>query len=56
MNNVFHSNKVGDESYTERFVVIAPDAGAAQKVEKVAGYLGLDFLTMNKVRPFGFQQ
>lgn len=52
MNNVFHASKVGDESYTSRFVVIAPDAGAAQKVEKVAGYLGLDFLTMNKARDY----
>lgn len=52
MNNVFHATTVGDPSYTEKFVVIAPDAGAAQKVEKVAGYLGLDFLTMNKARDY----
>jgi ribose-phosphate pyrophosphokinase len=52
MNNVFHATTVGDKSYTDRFVLIAPDAGAAPKVEKVATYLGLDILTMNKVRDY----
>jgi len=52
MNNLFHASEVGDPSYTEKYVVIAPDAGAAQKVEKVAGYLGLEFLTMNKARDY----
>ena len=52
MNNVFEANIVGDPSYTDRYVVIAPDAGATQEVEKVAGYLGLDFLTMNKARDY----
>jgi len=52
MNNVFKTNIVGDPLYTDKFIVIAPDTGAAEKVEKVAGYLGLDFLTMNKVRDY----
>lgn len=52
MNNLFKSANIGDKSYTEKFVLIAPDAGAAPKVEKVAGYLELDFLTMNKVRDY----
>lgn len=52
MNNVFHANKVGDPCYANDYVLIAPDAGAAPKVEKVAGYLGLEILTMNKVRDY----
>lgn len=35
---------------TARFVLIAPDAGASEKVEKVAKYMKLPFLTMNKTR------
>lgn len=52
MNNVFQATVVGDKSYTDRFVLIAPDAGAAPKVEKVSSYLGLEILTMNKVRDY----
>lgn len=52
MRNVFHATQVGDPNYTNKFVLIAPDAGAAPKVEKIAGYLALDFLTMNKTRDY----
>jgi len=52
MNGVFGASVVGDKSYTDRFVLIAPDAGAAPKAEKVATYLQLDMLTMNKVRDY----
>lgn len=34
MNQVF-----GGPDYQKKFLLIAPDAGAAQKVEKVAGYV-----------------
>jgi ribose-phosphate pyrophosphokinase len=49
MNNVFGGI---DSDYQKRFLLIAPDTGAAQKVEKVAGYLKLDFLTMSKARDY----
>jgi ribose-phosphate pyrophosphokinase len=52
MNHVFKCATIGDRSYAERFVLIAPDAGALHKVEKVAGYLGLEVLPMNKSRDY----
>lgn len=52
MNNVFMSTVIGDKSYTQKYILIAPDAGALPKVEKVAGYFGLDVLPMNKSRDY----